>query len=74
MLTALLKAPREFEIVERPVPEPEAGEVLAVASSHIDVPGFISGTYPLRDTAGAFKEYEGNPGRILRLVIDSRAA
>jgi len=45
-----------------------------VASGRIDVSDFVSGTYPLRETAAAFKEYEENPGRILRLVIDSRAA
>jgi len=45
-----------------------------VASGQIDVSGFVTGTYPLRETAAAFKEYEENPGRILRLVIDSRAA
>ena len=45
-----------------------------VASGQIDVSGFVSGTYPLRETAAAFEEYEQNPGRILRLVIDSRAA
>jgi hypothetical protein len=33
----------------------------------------VSGTYPLTEVAAAFKEYEENPGRILRLVIDSRA-
>ena len=41
MLTALLKAPRTFEIVERPVPTPEAGEVLvrtaATAVCHTDL-------------------------------------
>lgn len=45
-----------------------------VASGRIDVSDFVSGTYPLRETAAAFREYEDNPGRILRLVIDSRAA
>jgi threonine dehydrogenase-like Zn-dependent dehydrogenase len=41
MLTALLKAPKTFEIVERPVPTPEAGEVLvetaATAVCHTDL-------------------------------------
>ena len=44
-----------------------------VASGKIDVAGFVTNTYPLREAAAAFKEYEDNPGRILRLVIDSRA-
>jgi len=42
-----------------------------VASGKIDVAGFVTGTYPLTRTADAFKEYEENPGRVLRLVIDS---
>jgi 2-desacetyl-2-hydroxyethyl bacteriochlorophyllide A dehydrogenase len=45
-----------------------------VASGRIDVSDFVTSTYPLRETAAAFKEYEENPGRILRIVIDSRAA
>ena len=44
-----------------------------VASGQIDVSGFVTSTYPLTETAAAFKEYEDNPGRILRIVIDSRA-
>jgi L-iditol 2-dehydrogenase len=44
-----------------------------VAAGKIDVAGFVTGTYPLTQAAAAFKEYEENPGRILRLVIDSRA-
>ena len=42
-----------------------------VASGKIDVAGFVSNTYPLTQADAAFKEYESNPGRILRLVIDS---
>jgi 2-desacetyl-2-hydroxyethyl bacteriochlorophyllide A dehydrogenase len=42
-----------------------------VASGVIDVSGFVSATYPLDHTAEAFEEYERNPGRILRIVIDS---
>lgn len=45
-----------------------------VASGAIDVKGFITSTYPLQRTAAAFEEYEGNPNRILRIVIDSIAA
>jgi len=44
-----------------------------VASGKIDVRGFVSATYPLDHAAEAFEEYERNPGRILRIVIDSRA-
>jgi len=44
-----------------------------VASGKIDVSGFVSATYPLDRAAEAFEEYERNPGRILRIVIDSRA-
>jgi hypothetical protein len=43
-----------------------------IASGAVDVNGFISAKYPLSDTAAAFEEYERNPSRILRLVIDSQ--
>ncbi len=46
--------------------------IALVASGHIDVAGFVSATYPLSRTAEAFEEYERNPGRILRIVIDGR--
>ena len=45
-----------------------------VDAGKIDVSGFVSNTYPLEEAAEAFREYEGNPGRILRIVIDSTAA
>ncbi|MGZ8198261.1 MAG: zinc-dependent alcohol dehydrogenase [Burkholderiales bacterium] len=45
-----------------------------VSAGKIDVSGFVSNTYPLAQAAEAFKEYEGNPSRILRIIIDSRAA
>lgn len=45
-----------------------------VASKKIDVSGFITTTYPHDKAAEAFKEYEGNPSRILRIVIDSAHA
>ncbi len=45
-----------------------------IASGKIDVAGFITATYPLQHAAAAFAEYEQNPGRILRIVIDSDAA
>jgi len=44
-----------------------------VASGRIDVSGYVSATYPLAKTAEAFEEYERNPGRVLRIVIDSQA-
>jgi 2-desacetyl-2-hydroxyethyl bacteriochlorophyllide A dehydrogenase len=44
-----------------------------VASGAVDVNGFITAKYPLSDAAAAFEEYERNPSRILRIVIDSRA-
>ena len=43
-----------------------------IASGAVDVNGFISAKYPLSDAAAAFEEYERNPSRILRLVIDSQ--
>ena len=43
-----------------------------VASGAVDVAGFISARYPLAGAAEAFEEYERNPGRILRIVIDSQ--
>jgi len=49
-----------------------APSIELVASGKVDVDGFVSAKYPLADTAEAFKEYEGNPGRILRIVIDSQ--
>ena len=45
-----------------------------VASGKIDVSDFVSATYPLNRTADAFEEYERNPGKVLRIVIDSMAA
>jgi 2-desacetyl-2-hydroxyethyl bacteriochlorophyllide A dehydrogenase len=44
-----------------------------VASGRIDVTGFVTTTYPLERTGEAFVEYERNPGRYLRIVIDSGA-
>lgn len=45
-----------------------------VGAGQIDVSGFVSNTYPLDQAAEAFKEYEGNPSRILRIIIDSTTA
>jgi len=42
-----------------------------IASGAVDVSGFITAKYPLTDSAAAFEEYERNPSRILRIVIDS---
>ena len=42
-----------------------------VASGAVDVSGFITATYPLGEARAAFAEYESNPSRILRIVIES---
>ena len=44
-----------------------------VASGKIDVSNFVSASYPLDRTPEAFEEYERNPGKVLRIVIDSTA-
>jgi 2-desacetyl-2-hydroxyethyl bacteriochlorophyllide A dehydrogenase len=44
-----------------------------VASGAVDVAGFITAKYPLTAAAEAFEEYERNPSRVLRIVIDSQA-
>jgi L-iditol 2-dehydrogenase len=41
-----------------------------VASGKIDASVFITARYPLDQVATAFDEYERNPSRILRIVID----
>jgi len=56
------------------VPLYMAPSIELVASGKVDVSGFVTATYPLDATAEAFREYESNPGRILRIVIDSRAS
>jgi (R,R)-butanediol dehydrogenase / meso-butanediol dehydrogenase / diacetyl reductase len=53
------------------LPEDMGPSIELVASGAIDVKGFITATYPLTHAAEAFEEYERNPGRILRIVIDS---
>lgn len=53
-------------------PTDMAPSIDLVASGKIDVAGFVSASYPLARTAEAFEEYERNPGRVLRIVIDSR--
>jgi 2-desacetyl-2-hydroxyethyl bacteriochlorophyllide A dehydrogenase len=52
-------------------PQDMAPSIELVASGAVDVEGFISATYALGDAGAAFEEYERNPGRILRIVIDS---
>jgi 2-desacetyl-2-hydroxyethyl bacteriochlorophyllide A dehydrogenase len=42
-----------------------------VASGQIDVSNFVSARYPLHRAPEAFKEYEANPGQVLRIVITS---
>jgi 2-desacetyl-2-hydroxyethyl bacteriochlorophyllide A dehydrogenase len=55
------------------MPQDIAPSIELVASGAVDVSGFVTATYPLTRTADAFEEYERNPGRILRIVIDSEA-
>jgi 2-desacetyl-2-hydroxyethyl bacteriochlorophyllide A dehydrogenase len=50
-------------------PEDMEPAIELVASGKVDVAGFVSETYPLARAAEAFKEYERNPGRVLRIVI-----
>ena len=45
-----------------------------VVSGKVDVSDFVSATYPLNRAAQAFEEYERNPGKVLRIVIDSTAS
>ena len=45
-----------------------------VAAGKIDVRGFVSATYPLHGAPEAFRAYEGEPSKFLRIVIDSTAA
>ena len=54
--------------------EDMAPSIALVASGKINVSNFVSATYPLSRTAEAFEEYERNPGKVLRIVIDSMAA
>jgi 2-desacetyl-2-hydroxyethyl bacteriochlorophyllide A dehydrogenase len=42
-----------------------------VASGEVDVSGFVSATYPLDRASEAFQDYESNPGKVLRIVIES---
>lgn len=42
-----------------------------VASGKIDVSEFVSATYPLKEAPEAFRQYESNPGGVLRIVISN---
>ncbi len=53
-------------------PTDMAPSIDLVSQGKIDIKGFVSGTFPLSETAQAFREYEGNANGVLRLVIDSR--
>lgn len=41
------------------------------ASGKIDMSVFVTARYPLDQVAAAFEEYECNPSRILRIVIEA---
>ena len=53
------------------LPEDMAPSIELVASGQVDVSGFVTTTYPLDATPAAFEEFERNPSRILRIVIDN---
>jgi 2-desacetyl-2-hydroxyethyl bacteriochlorophyllide A dehydrogenase len=55
------------------VPSDMAPSIDLVAAGKIDVSKFVTARYPLSQASDAFEEYERNPGRILRIVIDSAA-
>jgi threonine dehydrogenase-like Zn-dependent dehydrogenase len=55
------------------LPQDMGPSIELVACGAIDVERFVTATYPLARAAAAFEEYERNPGRILRIVIDSGA-
>jgi L-iditol 2-dehydrogenase len=48
-----------------------APSVELAASGKFDMSAFITARYPLDQVAAAFEEYESNPSRILRIVIDA---
>lgn len=54
-------------------PADMAPSIELVASGQIDASVFITARYPLDQVAAAFEEYERNPSRILRIVIDAGA-
>jgi L-iditol 2-dehydrogenase len=48
-----------------------APSIELVASGQIDASVFITARYPLDQVGAAFEEYERNPSRILRIIIDA---
>lgn len=54
--------------------EDMAPSIDLVATGKIDVSDFVSAIHPLNRAADAFEEYERNPGKVLRIVIDSTAS
>ncbi len=50
-----------------------APSIELVASGKFDVSPFITARYPLDQVGAAFEEYERNPSRILRIIIDAGA-
>ncbi len=50
-----------------------APSIELAASGKIDMSVFVTARYPLDQVAAAFEEYERNPSRILRIVIDAGA-
>jgi L-iditol 2-dehydrogenase len=48
-----------------------APSIELAASGKIDMSVFVTARYPLEQVAAAFEEYERNPSRILRIVIDA---
>ena len=55
-------------------PEDMEPSIDLVVSGKVDVSEFVSATYPLERAPAAFEEYERNPGKVLRIVIDSGAS
>jgi len=52
-------------------PADMAPSIELAASGKIDLSVFITARYPLDQVGAAFEEYEGNPSRVLRIVIDA---
>lgn len=55
------------------LPEDMDPSIELVATGAVDVSGFITAKYPLGEAREAFREYESNPSRVLRIVIESGA-
>ena len=56
------------------IEEDMAPSIELVASGKVDVSEFVSASYPLARAPAAFEDYERNPGKVLRIVIDSGAS